>query len=134
MGFVFMATGFVGGGGPGWFVLGWFRVGLMGSVSLVAGVGFIITGFVGVLGGGFLGLGWLLSLGGWVVGWSWSGLGMGWGWLLGLVGLSLIKNGSIGLVVRSLSLVGLSLIGLVLVLVTVGGFSLGLVRGRYLQV
>ena len=85
--------------------------------------------FVGVLGGGFLGLGWLLSLGGWVVGWSWSDFGMDVGWLLGLVGLSLIKNGSIGLVVRSLSLVGLSLIGLVLVLVTVGGFSLGLVRG-----
>ena len=51
------------------------------------------------------------------------------GWLFGIMGLSLVKNGSIGLVVRSLSLVGLSFLGLVLVLVTIGCFGLVLVIG-----
>ena len=129
IGSVVLATGFVGGCCGVWFILGWFWVVVLGLVSLVAGVWVVsvTTGFIVGLVGGFLGFGWLLSLGGRVVGWSWSGLGVDGGWLFGIVGLSLVKNGSIGLVVRSLSLVGLSFLGLVLV--TVGCFGLVLVIG-----
>ena len=129
VGWVVLATGLVGSGGWIWVLLGWFWVWLWVSGLVVIWVVSGYTGVVGVLGGGFLGFGWLFSCGGWVVWWFWPGLGVGDGWFLGLGGLSLVKNGSIGLVVGSLSLTGLLFIGLGLVPVIFGCVGFWFVTG-----
>ena len=105
----FMATGFVVWGCGGWFLTGRVWVWLLGFGSWVMGVVLIVTWLV-----------WGWFVGWFTVGFLGAGLGVGGGWFSGLVvGLSLVRNGSIGLVVRSLSLVGLSCCSLVFGLVKV---------------